>query len=343
MKVIASWFYTHGPDETGAYAQVRGDVASEEFRDVYRRCIATFFATARRAEPTARLLLFSNVVWDSSASAIAGEVADLLTTLHVDIVTLPYSHMPPTSWPAAWRNQFFVFDVLKWADHNLTSLDQILVLDSDVVWTGAPLTERMWEEVGIQGALTLKIDYPEDHVVNGLSRREMTIKMAPGWQNQGVLDYSGGEFVALRGDVIGSVYEQAASILAEHFLLSGGGVKYAFEEAHVLSVAYSQLGIPVGGANRFIKRIWTQPLKPRNQDPSDLHLALWHLPAEKRYGIRRLYKRTRRLGASTSGLNYGDEGKVLRLMARVLGVPRNTMIKWVSDVSRAMLARLKGK
>ena len=60
-------------------------------------------------------------------------------------------------------------------------------------------------------------------------------------------------------------------------------------EAHLLSLCYADLGLPTGGCDRFVKRLWTQPLRHQNVQPGAETLALWHLPAEKRYGLRRLY------------------------------------------------------
>lgn len=59
------------------------------------------------------------------------------------------------------------------------------------------------------------------------------------------------------------------------------------EEAHLLSLVYSELGVPFGNANDSVKRIWTQVLHHNNRASTDLNLVCWHLPAEKRFGIRR--------------------------------------------------------
>lgn len=331
MKVISSWFYTHGPGEQGEYAQVKGDVASEKFRDVYRRCIGVFFATARSAEPEARLVLFSNVEWDTHASQVAAEVRALLQRLGVEVITLPYHHEPPRSWPAAWRNQFFVLDVLTWAADELTSEDRLLVLDSDVVFSGSPRMRGLWDAIEARGGIALEIDYPPDHVVNSLSRRQMSHLMAERDPSLVPIAYCGGEFIALSGRILAEVRSVADAVYADNVSRSAGGTLYAFEEAHVLSVVYHRLGIEAGSANAFVKRMWTQPLKPRNVDRSDLALPLWHLPAEKRYGIRRLYRRVvpRSSPASSAPARSTLDATA---MAPDLGVPRNTVKKWTSDV-----------
>ncbi|SDP36534.1 hypothetical protein SAMN04487788_3189 [Microbacterium testaceum StLB037] len=343
MKIISSWFYTHGDGELGAYAQMRGHIASEGFRDVYRRCIAVFFATARLVEPTARLVLFSNVTWDGSASRVSHEVEVLLRRLGVEIVQIPYSHEPPATWPAAWRNQFFVLDVLKWAAQTLLPDDEILVLDSDMVWTGSPRASNMWRRVREDGGIALSIDYAPDESVNSMSRREMTQKMAGLDDAAPPLAYCGGEFVALSGKIVQAYYLEAAAILLENIDRSAGGTLYAFEEAHVLSVANSRIGIQAGSANFYVKRLWTQPLKYKNVRDDDVALPLWHLPAEKRYGIRRLYKRftSDALSHSVEEAGHGLRPIAVGTLGACLGIPKNSPFKWVRDVSRASWGKLR--
>ncbi|WP_295835797.1 hypothetical protein [uncultured Microbacterium sp.] len=345
MKVISTWFYTHGEGEPGSYAQMRGDVASEIFRDVYRRCIAVFFSTARLVEPTARLILFSNVPWDASASRVSREVQTLLDRLNVEVIQLPYSHEPPASWPAAWRNQFFVIDVLKWAAESLASDDQLLILDSDIVWTGSPRTPDMWRHLQERGGLALRIDYSADEEVNSMSRREMTRRMADLPDATQPLPYCGGEFVALSGAIIPQYYREAASVMSTNVVRSAGGAEYSFEEAHVLSVANSRLGIEAGSANSFVRRMWTQPLKFKNVNKGDLALVLWHLPAEKRYGIRRLYRKivADNLSSATLSTIGIMQPMTIRTLGSFLGVPRNSPAKWVRDVARASLGKLRAK
>ena len=171
---MATWFYEQDAMEGGAYAQVRGDSSSEAFRDVYRRCIAVFFFTARTANPDAELALVLNRPWRAEASPVAKDVLAMLEFLRVTFYVRPYSFSPPSDWPAAWRNQFFVFDALDALVSAAAPEDLIMLLDSDVVWSNSERTQQLWSQLSGATSLTVHIDYPPDRQVNGMTRSEMT-------------------------------------------------------------------------------------------------------------------------------------------------------------------------
>jgi hypothetical protein len=336
--VVASWFYTQSADEGGLYAQVSGDSASESFRDVYRRCIGVFYATARRADPGAQLALVLNRPWDRKASSVADRVGDLLDALGVRVLVRPYTYAPPSSWTASWRNQFFVFDAL----HALTSAypgAMTALLDSDVVWSGQQGMAQMWSALEESGCLTYELEYPPDSPINGLSRAGLTAlgRELGLLRDAGTVGYSGGEFVALDAKAAQLVMEGAASLWPRVLEMHRQN-DLVCEEAHLLSLLYRAQGLATGGGNAFIKRIWTQPFKYRNVDESDLSLAAWHVPAEKRYGLRRLYGRIDERGELFAGL---DEPAWRANVAATIGIPGNSMGKAGLDVGSAMLGRAR--
>ena len=153
-----------------------------------------------------------------------------------------------------------------------------------------------------------------------------------------MLPYCGGELVGLAGGIAGDVCAGAREIwprvVARHesFELQG------LDEAHILSMLYANLGLPTGNAKPFIKRLWTQPFRYRNTAPGDEALALWHVPAEKRYGLRRLYR------ALSARCLSGDAATWVRpaILGPFLGVPRNTAEKLVRDTISASFSRVRG-
>lgn len=336
---VSTWFYEQSSDEGGRYAQARGDSSSQAFRDIYRRCIATFFATARRVDPGAELVLHLNRPWDPTASRTAGDVAALLDRLEVRRVVLDYTYAPPPSWPDAWRNQFFVLDVLADLAQTLADDDLLVVLDSDVVWSGAGCVDDLWRAVAEDGAVTYRLDYAPDHVVNGCSRRQLTELARRLGMDTGdrVLDYSGGELVALRGDTCVLVVEAAARLWPAVQRARDDGLVRHLEEAHLLSLCYAALGLRTGEGNRFLKRMWTQPLRHQNVRQGDEALVVWHVPAEKRYGLRRLYGD---LVAAPDDLRSVPDEAYAALLGRRLGVPSNTRGKVLRDVTSATRQRV---
>lgn len=343
-RVISTWFYENALDEGGQYAQVRGDSSSEEFRDIYRRYIGVFFASARRANPAARLLLYLNTPWNGTRSSDAEEVNQLLALLDVEQVVVPYHHMPPDSWSKAWWNQFFVLDVLEDLVQRCDPVEVAVVLDSDIVWNSRGSAETMWRRMVVDELLTYDVGYSPDHVVNGLSRRMLTqlgveIEI-PGLSQDYPVSYMGGEFIggtiSRLEALVGICGEYWARLMERH----ANDSTLVFEEAHLLSLAYAGLGAHTGNANPFVRRLWTQPLKPRNVHVTDRDLALWHVPAEKKYGLRRVFRQYVTHGHLTSFLSMSPE-RFQRVIPGMLGIPRNSVGKGVADVTAAAWGRIR--
>lgn len=328
---ISTWYYEQSADEGGSYAQVRGDSSTERFRDVYRRCLCVFFHTARLACPEARLVLVHNAPLRPDASPVARETVRLLTDLGVELRRVDYTHAPPATWQDAWRNQFYVLDAIGELASAVADSDQMVLLDSDIVWTGLPATEELWRRIARVGMASYVIDYPPDEIANGMSRVELTaLGRLLGVESDAVIPYSGGEFVALDGRAARAVVHAAEELWPAVLRWHDGDPGRVLEEAHLLSLVYASLNWPAGGAQDLVKRIWTQPFKYRNTTPSDLTLPLWHLPAEKRYGIRRLY----------DDIVRGRPGLPGQMPA-TLGVPSNSTVKVVRDVTAAAAGRLR--
>jgi hypothetical protein len=337
VRIVSTWFYQQSRDEGGTYAQVRGDSSSEVFRDVYRRCVSLFFATARRANPDAELVLFLNRAWDPAASSVASDVHEALRHWGVRCEVLDYSFAPPTTWPPAWRNQFFVLDALVALSDMSSSDDDVVLLDSDIVWSGGAPSTALWEGIRAHGALTYRLDHGPDEVINGCSRRELTRLAADlGVPYDGILEYAGGEFVALTAETCSAIVELAGRFWPEILRLHVSGKIKQIEEGHLLSICYAALDVENGTGNRFVKRIWTQPFKYQNAQPGDLELALWHVPAEKKYGIRRLYRHSLE---PNSTLWSCAEDEYRARVSSALGIPGNSRSKILRDVSYALATR----
>ena len=68
-----------------------------------------------------------------------------------------------------------------------------------------------------------------------------------------------------------------------------------------------------------MRRIWTNPLFYREVRQSDVDLAIWHLPAEKTFGLYNLYHqlldKQENFGFDISNTDY------IRLVQKVLHIP----------------------
>lgn len=340
--VVSTWFFTQNRTQGGTFAQVREDSASEFFRDIYRRCIGVFFVTARRANPDARLVLYLNQEWDGSASTVSGEVERLLDYLGVETKVLEYTHEPPMTFTKAWRNQFFVLDVLNDLALSLNDRESAAILDSDIVWTTRQKAAEFWAAVRDSSVITYEVGYQRHHLINGQSISDLESLMEVVKVNAtSRVTYCGGEIVAGTREGLSNLADHAHTIWQQLMRIHTTHEEMAFEEAHVLSIAYAAMGCAPGTCNTHIRRLWTQPLKPRNTQASDLILAMWHLPAEKKYGIERLYRDI--LHRGPAGFMALSDTSFIEHASRRVGLPRNSVVKVVQDVSRAGLARIRKK
>lgn len=338
-NVVSTWFYVQGSDEGGKFAQLREDSASEKFRDIYRRCIAVFFFTARRANPDARLILYLNQPWAASDTRIATEVGVLLDKLAVEQRVIPYLHEPPASFTESWRNQFFVIDVLHDLEAALGSDDSVVVLDSDVVWTTRSRAQSFWEQLALNDFATYEVGYEASRPVNGLSIENLRgIAERIGTRYSARISYCGGEIVGASGSNLNRLSLESERVWSQLMALHSKDSLFAFEEAHVLSLAYASLGHEPGSCDAHIRRLWTQPFKPKNVTTDDLSLTLWHAPAEKKYGFMRVYRSLIR-GELNQFLSEPDDLFISRIAGH-LGIPKNSVSKFVRDTSRALLLRL---
>ncbi|WP_156148992.1 hypothetical protein [Rhodococcus sp. MEB064] len=226
----------------------------------------------------------------------------------------------------------------------MNSGDLLIMSDSDVIWTGADAAERMWAELSKSGSASYVVGYEEMDKVNGLTRSGMSdLAVRIGLARCADVVYIGGEFVGIEWTKLGELISTSEDIVRRIFELHRSDTSVVCEEAHVLSLAFASMDFPIGNADSFVRRLWTQPLKWRNVCSDDLHLALWHLPAEKKYGINRLYVDyvKRRRGSQLVRSSSGAADRAT--LGRWVGVPRNTAWKVTRDCARAILARMKDR
>ena len=106
-------------------------------------------------------------------------------------------------------------------------------------------------------------------------------------------------------------------------------------EEHVFSIAFALLDRPPADARAVIKRIWTSP-RFNTAAPGDERLPLWHLPAEKRYGLADLYRALAGRGFPTA--MPADAFRVLA--GRLCAVPTRSAGKLLRDGVRQLAAKL---
>lgn len=126
---------------------------------------------------------------------------------------------------------------------------------------------------------------PVDVPINGISIRQMRqlYKEVTGGEDT-ELTYKGGEFIGLRNDMIPRLLDFYRVLWKYNYSRYLNHEVKLNEEAHFLSLVYERLGISNCAGNKYMKRMWTA-VRYDNVAREDAALAIWHLPAEKKYAF----------------------------------------------------------
>lgn len=334
---IATWLYAEMPGAESTYPNVVGVGASSslQFQAVYWRCVAVFFATSVRCNPDARHVLLSNVPRAPTVDGL--DLGAFLEDLGVEAVVVPFTYAPPAGYFGSWGNQFYVFDLIRWLSENVERDEVAFLLDSDCLWVrpvGA--FERAVREHGL---LTYEVPIPPEEVQNGLSRRQAGAIYADLGAPAEDPPYIGGEVFAATGAdaqrVVAELNPLWDALLERH---REGKDKFN-EEAQALSFIYHKLRYPTDTAAPFIRRIWTTLFDTATALPADLDLTVWHLPSEKRYGIRRLFPEVMDRRSTFWSVPIG--APFVAYLGRKMGVPRRSPQKLARDLAVAIPRKIR--
>lgn len=328
---IATWFYRESESEAGYYPQIGQKGSSALAHSVYMQIQVPFFRTFRHCNPEARLLFFTNI----EEAGLPAFLREMFSELGVETITLPYACRPPESWYPAWQNQFYLYDILRKMGEVMQADDTLLVCDADCLcrWPLDPL----FESVRRKGSALYEFVTDRAYVINGITLPQMEdfCQACYGEPPRSGMTYYGGEFVALRGDVVRRINDAYPRLWAFNLERFARKEPKLNEEAHVMSLLAEHLGIRNADANRYVKRMWTTP-KFNNVRPGDEDYAVWHLPYEKKRGLHGLYRLFLRDGGAMR-----DEAAFWKRAGAYTGIPRIGMGKRLRDRMITLWMKLK--
>ena len=324
--------------EESQYPQVGGVSSSASFLDVYWRCVALFFASSSRHNPDAQHKLFVNRPDVPDIGSF--KTGAFLKKLGVEVVVVPFTYAPPPDYYSAWRSTFYLLDVIKHISAVSQPGEQHLVTDSDCLFIKN--AQSLAQAINQYGLLTYDTQFPPEEDANGLSRLGLralyedldgcTISEIPG--------YCGGDIFAGTSAGIQQFSAAIDPVWKESLERHARHESHFNTEEHFLSYLAYKLGYAVGTANPFISRIWTGR-KYQTAKLSDFDLTLWHLPAEKKYGLRRLFSAMTQPDSRFWTVPVGDE--FARYVASYMGIPKSSMIKKSRDAFDAVIWRVVDK
>ena len=328
---ICTWLYADSIDEQSTHYQVRGLSSSDRFQGIYWRSVSAFFATSVRQQPSARHVLFTNATSLPIVDNVS--IGSFLDSLNVEVVRLPLTFTTPPQYYHWWRNQFYVFDILHYLSERLSLSDAAVLLDSDCVWISH--VDPMWKAIRRDGLLTYVVTYDPHYNNNGLSRVDMSAVASAllGSQVSHPLVYCGGELQAATGAELRQLTPEILTVWKQLMDRHSRNESVFREEGQTLSYIYYKLGYPLGNGDPFIRRILTDSLGSHNNSSYHDHgLVVWHIPLEKRLGIRRLF--TSITDETSLFWSLQPDTELREYLGSSLGVPRSTIRKRVRDLIR---------
>lgn len=318
MNYICSWLCADEKGEESLFPQTGELSSSQSHQNIYWRCLLVFFITSKRFNKKEKHLLFTNV---KKLPVVDGRpVLSILEDLEVEVIHTDFKYKTPKGYYRSFQNQFYEFSILEHISgkHNNPN-DQFLILDSDCIFLKP--VEELFDAAAPTGFISFEDDVMPDYVINGLSRNDLKSLYEELLDRsiQEIPSYHLGEFLLCSAANIKKIYEDFTDLWPVLLERQAAGLKKFNEEAHTLSYLYFKNGFRATKENRFMKRIWTNPLFYRNVEPGDVELCIWHLPSEKTFGLFKLYdlflNRFRNLGLDMSDQKY------MIIVEKTLGIP----------------------
>jgi hypothetical protein len=334
-RMVGAFLRIDRAEESSAYPQVGLNSSLPSFQAAYWRTAAVFYASSRRANPEARHLLFTN----AEPPIVDGhDLAVFFRGLEVELVDVPFTYRPPEGYWESWGNQFYVLDVIHHLSERKANFPAVILdLDCIFVDSGDRLFEAI-EHTGIANYVVEEIDADASYNSNGLTTVQLQrIAEEIAGRSLPRIRYCGGEIFGATWEVAKAVAATAPSLWQTCIERHRRGLPKLNTEEHFFSALFAAMGLPVGTANGLMRRIWTQRAY-QTATQADLELAAWHLPAEKKYGLRRLFAEVTNPNSSFWQLPF--DASFTQYLGRRVGVPTTTFAKRALDGMVAVRGRL---
>ena len=321
-NIISTWFYAEQQGNESEYPSVGSNTSDLSFQVIYWKCVVDFFESVRLTQDhPVECYFFTNTDQYPSKEDMNGlDLYQYFDKNKIHVVKQELTRVTPKDWYGSWRNQFYVFDILKY----FSTFDNanIMILDSDCL-IRKDLTE-VFNSIQENGAIEYDLGNDDTVQENGVSHLEMTeiYESFYGEKPDSIIRYKGGEFIGVTSKVAKLITVEFENLWPMNYKRYENSQNKLNEEAHCLSVLYERLGLVNSVANQYISRMWTA-LKYDTVKAGDEKLPIWHLPSEKKYGLEKLY----------DFLNSHNENKenYLRYSEKIIGVPGN---KWFRKLKR---------
>jgi hypothetical protein len=290
MNYICTWLCADHVGEESIYPQTGEKSSGKKHQQIYWRCLLLFYATSRRFNKTQQHLLFTNVKQLPIVDNMSVQV--MLKDMNVEVIHTDFNYKTPKGYFNLFQNQFYEFSILEYIiGHNKNQDDQYLILDSDCIFTKS--VADIFEEARPTGFISFEDACTAELVIHGLNRIHMKelYEDLSGVPVHEIPGYHLGEFFLASVKNIAIIFQGFLELWPELIRRHEAGLPKFNEEAQTLSYLYYKNGFKSSSKRHYLKRIWTNPVFYRNVEASDAEVYIWHLPAEKTFGLPRLYEK----------------------------------------------------
>lgn len=311
--------------------------ASSEFQLIYWQCVALCLMTSVTHNPDCTHLLFCNKPIPTVAPP---EVVANLASLGVVFVELPLSYRLPEGSISRWGNVFYVLNIIEYFVEKLPH-DILIFTDADCIWrkSARSITSLLTNHDCLVYSLRPddQKNYEGDVLLNGMSRKKMVAVLDEVFHKTLVETppHNGGEFFAATRQYCAGIIPQIRT-LWEYACIHASETDSIKTEEHFLNILAWANDVQSYTADGIVRRLWTN-FGDVNVRATDTELVIWHLPAEKKFGFRRMWHAHLKAGNAWNTL---DAETVNARSAGFMGIPRRSAVKLGQDLLQKAASRL---
>lgn len=321
---------SHPTKKKSTYPQIKG---AQNPRIIYWRCVVTFCITALKYHPEKNLIVYTN---DNDVILIDGyDVKEKLESLGVQIIQMPFISFDPKDRSKYFRNAFYKLEVIE----ALGKLKEAsILLDSDCIWTRRDIDLFKMIESGSK--IVLKDTYqrsttPELKEPHNLSMKEMGdlykgFKIKDLTMQVSFPVWYGGEIVGATPALFLEISKRLKTTFDYCIMKSDNGKSITFNNGSsifdgdelISSFVYNTFpsSMIYDSYNIHVKRIWNG-IAHNNVNDSDLRLSIWHLPAAKQSGLKKLFKEIKNPKSKYHEVREDDS----QYLGSFFGIPSNNL------------------
>lgn len=126
---LITWFYAENKEDESFYPSVVGKTSSPEFQKVYWKCVFDFYKSAILTQVSDVKYLFYTNVPNIPTDIDGCDINKFFRENNIEVVRINLTNQTPKDWYGAWRNQFYLFDILEDLKQNYKG--NFMILDSD--------------------------------------------------------------------------------------------------------------------------------------------------------------------------------------------------------------------